>query len=136
MYVAPGLLDRRLRFYQRAENGADGFARPVYIFGVERWGRVDRISARQQVAFSPQAHVEIRADAVAMVADGVTVDSFGIVKDTLDDTVYFVRGVVPSRQLRVQVVSLEAIDPTAYATFELWEGDETLDGVHLVGPEA
>lgn len=132
MYVAPGLLDRRLRFYARAENGADGFARPVYLFTSERWGRVDRTAARQQVAFSPQAHVEIRGDAVAMVALDVVIDSFGIVKDTLDSALYFIRGVVPNRQLRVQVITLEAIDPTAYATFALFEGEETLDGVHLV----
>ena len=133
MYIAPGTLDQRLRFYSRTDAGADGFMRPVYGFTVERWGRLDDTSERATVPLSPQAHVEHRTDAVATIADGIAVDLNGIVK--VGALLYFVRGVVKIRQLRCQRVSLERIDPTAYAMFELYEGQDVLDGLHLVDPE-
>lgn len=132
MYLAPGTLDQRLRFYARTEAGADGFIRPVYVFSVERWGRVDVTSEQAQVPLSPQAHVEHRAAVVATIADGITVDPNGLVK--VGTALYFVRGVVRIRQLRCQRITLEAIDPTAYATFVLVEGQSVLDGLHLVDP--
>lgn len=132
MYIAPGTLDQRLRFYSRTDAGADGFQRPVYGFTVERWGRLDDTSERSTVPLSPQAHVEHRTDAVATIAADVPVDLNGIVK--VGALLYFVRGVVKIRQLRCQRVSLERIDPTAYAMFELYEGEDVLDGLHLVDP--
>lgn len=132
MYVAPGLLDRRLRFYRREEVGADGFARAAYVFDVERWGRIDRTAARQAVPMAPQAHQEARADAVATIGEGVAVDPFGIVRDTQDAALYWVRGVVPVRQVRAIRITLEAVDPTAYETFALYESREALGGVHLI----
>jgi len=135
MYVAPGLLDRRLRVYERAENGADGFIRPQYRFVAEWWGRVDRREARQTVPLAPQGHVEARSDAIAHLGEQASVQSFGLLKDTLDDALYYVRGVVPVRQVRLVRVALEAIEPTDYATFEVFEGEDVLDGEHLVGPE-
>jgi hypothetical protein len=132
MYLAPGTLDQRLRFYTRTDAGADGFIRPVYVFTAERWGRVDATSERAQVPLSPQAHVEHRTDAVATIAEGIAVDPNGLVK--LGTDLYFVRGVVRIRQLRCQRLALEAVDPTAFATFILVEGQSVLDGLHLVDP--
>jgi hypothetical protein len=132
MYVAPGTLDQRLRFYRRDEAGADGFSRPVYQFTSERWGRVDAVSDRATVPLAPQAHVEHRTDAVATIAEDVIVDPNGVV--IVNAALYFVRGVVRIRQLRCQRVTLEAIDPTSYATFELFEDEDVLDGLHLVVP--
>lgn len=124
------MLDQRLRFYARTDAGADGFQRPVYEFTAERWGRIDDTSERATVPLSPQAHVEHRTDAVATIAADVAVDPNGIIK--VGALLYFVRGVVTIRQLRCQRVSLERIDPTAYAMFELYEGQEVLDGLHLI----
>jgi hypothetical protein len=132
MYLAPGTLDQRLRFYRRRDAGADGFSRPVYEFTLERWGRVDAVSDRATVPLAPQAHVEHRTDAVATIAEGIAVDPNGLVK--LGADLYFVRGVVRIRQLRCQRITLEAIDPTAYAMFQLHEGADVLDGLHLVDP--
>lgn len=130
MTKAPGLLDQRLRFYAYRNSGSDGFVRPVYDFTVERWGRVDVTADNQTVPMAPQAHVEYRETTVATVADYVAVPRNGILKH--DGVLYWVRGVYEVRQLRCQRVTLEAIDPTAYATFTLREGNSTLDGVHLV----
>jgi hypothetical protein len=129
MYLAPGTADQRLRFYRRVDAGADGFIRPVYQFVVERWGRVDDLSERAQVPLSPQAHVEHRTDAVATIAEGIPVDLNGLVK--WQDTLYFVRGTITIRQLRCQRLNLEAVNPTAYATFDLIENANVLDGLNL-----
>ena len=134
MYVAPGLLDQRLRCYTRTDAGADGFTRPVYVYAGEFWGRIDATADRAQVPLSPQAHVEQRTDAVAFVAQDVPVDAFGILRVDNLPPLYFVRGIVQIRAVRLQRVSLEAIDPTAYADFTLFEDADVLDGVHLVSP--
>lgn len=134
MYLAPGLLDQRVRCYTRTEEGADGFARPVYVYSGEWWGRIDATSDRQTVPLSPQAHVEGRTDAVAFVADYVDVDPFGILRIDNLDPLYFVRGVVLNRALRLKRVTLEAIDPTQYGQFTLYEDEEVVDGYHLVAP--
>lgn len=134
MYVAPGTLDQRLRFYTKTDAGADGFARPVYVYTGEFWGRIDATADNQTVPLSPQAHVESRTTATATVADYVSVDPLGIVRVDNRDPLYFVRGVVLVRQLRCQRISLEAIDPTAFATFSVYENEDVLDGVHLVAP--
>lgn len=130
MYIAPGTVDQRLRFYRRTDAGADGMLRPVYVFTAERWGRVDDTAQRATVPLAPQSHVEHRTDAVATIASDIVVDQNGLVK--WGDTIYFVRGVITIRQLRCQRLTLEAIDPTAYATFELYEGEDVLDGLHLL----
>lgn len=130
MYIAPGTMDQRLRFYRRTETYPDGMVRPVYVLTEERWGRVDDTAQRASVSMSPQAHVEHRTDAVATIATGIVVDPNGLVR--VGARLYFVRGVITLRQLRGQQVTLEAIDPTEYAVFELYEGEDVLDGLHLV----
>lgn len=134
MTLTPGLLDQRLRFFARTENGADGFARPVYSFTGEYWGRIDATADNQTIAQSPQAHMDTRTTLTATVAEYVPIDPFGLVKILGGDALFFVRGVVRIRHLRSVRVSLDAIDPTEFATFELYEGEDTLDGYHLVLP--
>jgi hypothetical protein len=135
MYIAPGTADQRLRFYRRTETHLDGMSRPVYQFTAERWGRVDDTSQRASVSMSPQAHLEHRTDAVATIADNIAVDPNGLVK--WGDALYFVRGVITVRQLRCQQLTLEAISPSEYAVFDLYDGEDVLDGLHLVdGPQA
>jgi hypothetical protein len=66
------------------------------------------------------------------VADYVPVPLAGLVRLEGDETVYWVRGVVPQRQLRSQRLDLEAVTPTEAVEFAGFEGLPTLDGVHLV----
>ncbi len=131
MTVAPGLLDRRLTFWERRETGADGFARPTYVKIGEYWGRLDETADDQQIPLNPQGHMESQTQATATVADYVTVPKFGIVRDG-DGPVYFTRGVVYKRALRCQTITLEAIDPTEFSTFALFEDVDVRDGYHLV----
>jgi len=149
-------MDQRVRLYRRVEAGADGFARPVYVFTAEYWGRIDDTADSQTVPLSPQAHVESRTTATATMADYVDVPRFGLMRigtvangqghrhghggghggwpvdDTLASPLYFVRGVHVVRQLRCVRVALEAITPTEFASFTLYEDEDVLDGVHLV----
>lgn len=134
MYVAPGTLNQRLRFYRKTDAGADGFTRPVYVYTGEFWGRIDATSDNQTVPLSPQSHVESRTSATATVADYVSIDPYGILRVDNAGPLYFVRGIVLVRQLRCQRITLEAIDPTASATFSVYEDEDVLDGVHLVAP--
>lgn len=134
MYVAPGLLDQRLRVYTREDAGADGFQRPVYVFAGEWWGRIDATADTQTVPLSPQAHVETRTAAVAYLADHIPITTTGILRVDNLPPLYFVRGIVKVRALRLQRVELEAIAPTAYAQFTLYEDEDVLDGVHVVAP--
>lgn len=129
--ITPGLLDRRLTFYERQDGGADGFQRPVYVKTGEYWGRIDDTADQQTIPLSPQAHVESRTAAVATVADYVEVSKFGVVRIDAGP-LYYVRGVFVQRALRCQRITLEAIDPTQVATFALYEGLEVQDGTHLV----
>lgn len=132
MYIAPGLLDTRLTFYRRDENGGDGFARSIYVKTGVYWGRIDASSQRQNVGASPMAHVDVRTTLSATVADYVVVDPYGLVKQEGDDTLYYIRGVIAMRQLQGQRIDLEAIDPSAYATFTLYDPAEVMDGEHLL----
>lgn len=132
MYVAPGLLDTRLTFYRRDENGGDGFARPVYVKTGTYWGRIDASAQRQNVGSAPMAHVDIRTTLSATVAEYVTVDPYGLVKQESDDTLYYIRGVITMRQLQGQRIDLEVIDPSSYDTFTIYDPAEVLDGEHLL----
>jgi hypothetical protein len=133
--VAPSLLDQRLRFYQRQDGGADGFMRPVYVFTGEYWGRIDTISSAQVVATSPQAHMDVVNQTKATVYDYVPVDPMGIVRVGTDGPLNYVRGVYIARALRCKEITLEVIDPTASATFVVYEDTDVQDGVHLVDTE-
>lgn len=130
MYVAPGLLDQRLTFYQRQEAGADGFVRPVYVNTGVYWGRLDIMSDSQNVGTAPQAHVDSRSSVVATVAMYVEVDPFGIVKVEGDESLYHVRGVYPVRQTQAQRITLEKLTPEESAAFVGYEPAEVLDGYH------
>lgn len=134
MYVAPGLLDTRLVFYRKADNGGDGFARPTYVKTGTFWGRIDASAQRQNVGSAPMAHVDARTTLSAMVAEYVEVDPYGLVKQEGDETLYYVRGVITLRQLQGQRIDLEAIDPSSYDTFTTYDAAEVLDGEHLIVP--
>lgn len=130
MYIAPGLLDQRISFYQRQEAGADGFIRPVYVRTGVYWGRLDIIADQQNVAGSPQAHIDSRASAIATVGNYVSVDKFGVVRVEGDDALYHVRGVYPVRQLQAQQITLDQLTPEESAAFVGYEPVEVLDGYH------
>jgi hypothetical protein len=132
MYIAPGLLDRRLAFYRREENGGDGFARPIYVKTGIYWGRIDASLQRQDIPLSPTAHIEARTSLTAMVAEYVTVDPYGLVKQEGDETLYYIRGVIALRQLQAQRIDLEAVDPSSYNTFTIYDPAEVTDGEHLL----
>lgn len=143
MTLTPGLLDQRLTFYARQDNGADGFIRPVYVRTGTYWGRLDETADAQTIPAAPAAHMELRASAVATVMDGVPVPDYGVVRvgtgadvDTGTGPLYYVRGVVRKRIQRCQKITLEAVDPTALGTFDVFEPVEVLDGTHLVIPAA
>ena len=132
MYIAPGLLDQRLGFYTRSDDGADGFVRPVYTKTGTWWGRLDVTSNTFTVAGAPQGHTDSRTTAVATVAEYVPVDPFGLVKIEGGSVLYFVRGVYQVRQMQATQLMLEEVDPTTYAEFVGYEGIAVEDGVHLV----
>lgn len=132
MYIAPGLLDRRLTFYRRAEEGGDGFARAVYVETGTYWGRIDATAQRQNIAFQPQAHIDVRTTWAATIAADIVVDTNGLVRESGSDTLYYVRGVITMRQMSGQRIDLESIDPNEYATFTLYDAAEVMDGEHLI----
>ena len=132
MYVAPGLLDQRLGFYTRSDDGAYGFQRPLYTKVGVYWGRIDATANQFTVAGAPQGHTDSRTTLTATVADYVPVDPFGVVKIEGDTVIYFVRSVVEVRQMRCKQLTLEEVDPTAYAEFIANDPDAVTDGVHLV----
>lgn len=136
MYIAPGLMDRRLTFYRRDEHGGDGFVRPVYTKTGTYWGRIDATSARQNIAFQPMASIDTRTQWTATIADGIEVDPNGLVREEDSEVLYYVRGVITLRQLSGQRIDLESVDTTQYATFIMYEASEVLDGVHLVTTSA
>lgn len=131
MTVAPGLLDRRLQVYERRDNGADGFVRPVMVLLGEWWGRIDAIADAQTVPLSPQSHVEARQTARATVADYVPTPATGAIRIDGTGDVYWVRGVVPLRAMRAKRLDLEWIDPTEASTFVGFEA-QPVHGVHFL----
>jgi len=88
MYVAPGLLDRRIGFYTRSDDGADGFQRPLYTKTGVYWGRIDATANAFTVAGAPQGHTDSRTTLMATVADYVPVDPFGVVKEEGASVIY------------------------------------------------
>jgi hypothetical protein len=132
MYLAPGLLDQRISFYTRSDDGADGFQRPLYTKAGTYWGRIDAVSNAFTVAGAPQGHTDSRTTLTATVADYVPVDPFGVVKIEGATVIYFVRSVVEVRQMRCKQLALEEVDPTAWAEFIASDPDAVADGVHLV----
>jgi hypothetical protein len=136
MYVAPGLLDQRLGFYTRSDDGAYGFQRPLYTKVGVYWGRIDATANQFTVAGAPQGHTDSRTTLTATVADYVPVDPFGVVKIEGTSVIYFVRSVVEVRQMRCKQLTLEEVDPTTYGLFTGSDPDSVADGVHLIEPSA
>lgn len=134
MYIAPGLLDQRLGFYTRSNDGADGFVRPVYTKIGTYWGRLDLTANTFTVAGAPQSHTDSRTAAMATVSADIDVDPFGLVKLDGGTVLYFIRGVYEVRQVRCKQLTLEEVDPTTYAEFIGSDPDAVADGVHLILP--
>ncbi len=130
MYIAPGLLDQRLSFYERQEAGGDGFARPVYVLTGVFWGRLDVTADQQTVGSSPQSQVDSRSSATATVAMDVVVDPNGVVRVEGEDALYHIRGVYKVRQLQAQQITLDRVTPEQAAVFVTYEPTEVLDGYH------
>jgi hypothetical protein len=132
MTLAPGLLDRRVVFYVPQDGGADGFVRTIYVKTGEWWGRIDQTADVEAVPLAPQAHLEGRVAATATVADYVPVPRGGLMREAGGHALYHVRGIVTLRAMRSQRVTLEAIEPTAFGEYDLYDDVEVLDGAHLV----
>lgn len=128
---ATGLRDQRVMVYPRTEQGRDGRVRSVFRHDVTRWGRLDDSAAAVRFA---QDRLQMRLDAICEFADEVSVPCPGILKEEQNGTCWWVRGTYSVRQLRRIVVGLERITVEQFATFDVFEGDTTLDGTHLVNP--
>lgn len=127
---AIGLRDQRVRVYERTDQGTDGFPRPVFRLLYTRWGRLDDTAAATRIA---QQKLQLQIDAVCEFSSETEVPPNGILKDG-DGIPWAVRGIYGVRQLRRTVVGLERIAEEKYRTFEVYEGNSTLDGVHMVDP--
>lgn len=130
----PGLLDRRLAFYEPRDGGAGGFVRTVYVLTGTWWGRLDETADQETVPLAPHAHVEGRTTGVVTVSDTVPVPRGGVVRDVQGGALYSIRGIVPKRAARCQYVPVEHVSPTDFATYSLYDAVDVLDGVHLVTP--
>lgn len=131
MSTAVGLRDQRLRFYARSDAGRDGNVRAVFSFvAPEAWGRLDESSS--QVAVFAQ-RLQLKIDAVAEVADEITVPVHGICKDP-DGVLWWIRGINRVRQLRRVLIGVERVTEDVAVTTILYENASTLDGTHLVDP--
>lgn len=132
--IAPSTLDQRLRFYAPRDSGDGGFGRPVYDFTVERWGRVDPMTAAEVVAYQAATHTEYRVQTKGSVAIETAVPNAGLVR--VGDTLYWVRGTVDVRVTRRREIALERIEPTAYADFVYVDTPPTTNGLHLIYPSS
>lgn len=136
--ITMSLLDQRLRFYAPSDSGAGGFGRPVYTFTIERWGRIDPMTAAQVVAYQAATHTEYRITTKGAVAQETDVPLSGIVRlGAFDDPaseLYWIRGVVYVRATRRKELALERIEPTAYQDFDITDTPPTTDGLHLIYP--
>lgn len=128
---ATGLRDTPLRMYARSNNGSDGFVRSIFTYAAWWWGRVDETSVTVRANADK---LQMKLDAVAEVADEAVVPVGGILKNDVSGDCWWIRGINPVRQTRRQVIGLERISEEQLATFTLYEGASTLDGVHLVEP--
>jgi hypothetical protein len=125
-----GLRNERVRIYTRTDGGSDGFARPVYTFLAERWGRVAYAGAQFRLGGTPAAAYDTRYDALATFADEITLPTDGLL--LAGGEVFYLRGTVRSTLLRRQTVRLERVSAETFARFTLFEGDSVHDGTHLV----
>lgn len=116
--------------YAPRDSGAGGFGRPVYDFTVERWGRVDPLTAAETVAYAAATHTEYRVTSKGSVAIETEVPESGLVR--VGALLYWVRGIVEVRVHRRRELALERIDPTAYTDFDLVDTPPTDNGVHLI----
>lgn len=132
--IAPSTLDQRLRFYAPRDSGDGGFGRPVYDFTIERWGRVDPMTAAEVVAYQAATHTEYRVQTKGSVAIETDVPNAGLVR--VGDTLYWVRGTVDVRVTRRREIALERIEPTAYADFVYVDAPPTTNGLHLIYPSS
>jgi hypothetical protein len=134
--IAPSTLDQRLRFYAPRDTGAGGHGRPVYDFTIERWGRVDPMTAAEVVAYQSATHTEYRIQSKGSVAIETAVPNAGLVRVGSGETstLYWVRGVVDVRVTRRREIALERIEPTAYEEFFITDTPPTTDGLHLIYP--
>lgn len=131
MSNAVGLRDQRLRIYAASDVGMDGITRTVYTYTRTWWARLDESSATVR-AMAVQLAMQL--DAVAQFADEAVVPVASVLKDP-SGTMWWVRGINPIRATRRINVGLERVSMEQVATFVLYEGESTLDGVHLIDPE-
>ena len=120
--------------YEHVNNSDDGFARPVYRYLYTLWARLDPARDQQRVAQQPAVHTEYREQARATFSYRAQIPHDGLLK--INDEIYFIRGVNPRRQLWRTEVTCERVDVEIFATFQIYEGDSTTDGIHLVSPSA
>lgn len=130
MSTAIGLRDQRLRLYERREEGADGFSRPVFYFVGEWWGRIDVANAGTRALADGNAMVSGVA-LVALFSDEVPVPKSGVLRN--GDDMYFINGVQPVRALRRVIVTLDALTPEQMQLLKTYDVEPSL-GTHVVDP--
>jgi hypothetical protein len=133
MTSAIGLRDQRLRLYARSNSGTDGVVRPVFTFTAEYWGRLDDSAAAVRLA---QERLQLKVDAVAEFSDEVAPPVSGFLQDTSTGLFWWIRKFYTSRALHRVTVGLETITEEQVAQFQLFQGANPLDGVHVIDPEA
>ncbi len=131
MTSAIGLRDQRVRTYAKSDQGTDGVVRPVFTFANEYWGRIDESAAAVRFA---QEKLQLKVDALAEFSDDVAIPVNGFLLDTLTGLHWWVRKIYNVRALHRLWVGLEAISEELVATFTIYEGASTLDGVHVIDP--
>ncbi len=130
---ATGLRDQRVRIYSLTNQGTEGEVRSVFNFSMERWARLDDSAAAVRAA---QDRLQMHLDAACEFGQdsGTVVPCPGILKNKLTGECWWVRGVYGVRNLRRVVVGLERVTVEEFATFQVFEDQDTKDGTHLVDP--
>lgn len=117
--TAPGLRDQRVRVYAPVNTFVDGYQSTRYSFVGEYWSRVDAVTSRENAAGDPQQHLDFRTEAVATFDSYARVPSNGLAR--CGALLYFIRGIVFSRQLNAQTVALELLSTDRFKDFVLEE---------------
>ena len=93
--VSVGLRDQRVRIYTYSDAGSDGFAASRYTFSVERWGRFELPSGREQTL---AGKADKQLDGVVAFADEVAVTIHDLL--VVSEVQYKVVAVLPRRMMR------------------------------------
>jgi len=130
MSNAIGLRDQRVSVYGQRNDGKNGYSSPYWQYLYALWARLDVVSEQQQAGTPPQAHTQYLEQVKVTFAYTAIIPRDSLLK--LGDAIYFVRGVVRQRFTWTTTVRCERIPEEQFASYLMYNGDDTSDGVHLV----